>query len=225
MRNLKIFIAIFFSIFQYAQSGYANQSAEPSLKDYDKELRIVLPMRLGRVVESHINSMFRAGLFFSFADEDFNHGHIVRRAGNKEEYGSLDEFLKDAAFIVYHTDENASRWVSLRQADLPPEKRIQRSIVGYLNGKIKPAIELVGESQKNELPYYECCGTVAGDDLERARPELARYNQLVVVVFQGKKCLLFSQFAIERNELGRFSSGGMRYEIFFTLKFPREAPR
>lgn len=112
------------------------------------------PKELADLIAVHIEKIFEAGYAQSFsvdpdAGGDFYHGHLIWRtdsdvasvfrvgAGNKSDISQI-------AMILYHTAEETDRWQKV-EAHLPIEKRTPRSIVGYLDGSIRPAIDIVGD--------------------------------------------------------------------------------
>lgn len=172
-----------------------------------------VPEKFGNLVARHVEEMYRMGYFRALDESDFDHGHIVLVRGPKK-YGSLKKLLERTGLILYHTDEHSGRWES--QSQVPPEKRIQRSIVGYPDGRIRPAIELIAEKRRGALPYYASDGTVYDSDLAREEPGAWRKDNVLVRYRRSEKARPFgNQFILVPSAHGRFSVGTVRYDIYF----------
>ncbi|MBU6501070.1 MAG: hypothetical protein KGJ89_03005 [Patescibacteria group bacterium] len=179
-------------------------------------VEIPVPEKFGKLVSSHIDLMFREGYFMSFSDNDFSHGHLLLKADRKESYNSLDELSQDIALVVYHTDESGVRWGG--QGQLSPLRRKQRSLAGYLDGSIRPAIGAIDLRYRKQLQHYECCGTVHDIDIINSNPILyGKYIDNTLVKLKGGEAFLINQFSVRPIKTGRFHLGNEAYEIYFIL--------
>ena len=153
---------------------------------------------------------------------DFFHGHLL--AVNGGQYGSVDEFLRDASLILYHTEEMTSRWEI--ETLFTPENRAPRSIVGYRDGGTLPAIEITGQQGLANPKIYDEVGTVFGRDIIAKYPRLtdgSDYPARPRIVADGRACTPDYQFLIRPREDGRFSSRTQRFEVTVRCHLEKEA--
>lgn len=116
------------------------------------------PTKFESMVASHVDEMLTQGYAKKIDETDLFHGHLVFR--KKEDcYKNLSHALDSFDFILYHTDESLKRWESQKGE---PKNKTQRSIVGFRDGTIRPAVDVMGEENIIAWSTYECCGTIYG---------------------------------------------------------------
>lgn len=166
-----------FAAAAFPASGVFRRSdffTHPGIVDLDwpvlQRYAIRAPSHLGKLVETHVEKMLKAGFAEDLSRPDLHHGHIIWAPGAQKDAIWKGE-LTPIAMIVYHTQEYSERW-RLDQKDLPPDKRTPRSIVGFLNGDIVPAKKLIDVNRAG-LKDYIAAGTIHPADLIRNLPRFA----------------------------------------------------
>lgn len=227
-RFLKVLFAVVLLIapsVHRSRPAFKFHGPDPSIT-LDKHLgwmiRLPFPDPYVDVVQTHVQAMYDRGYFTDLISNDLWHGHLIMKPGAVPEYHDVGALLEDAALFVYHTAEFADRWA--RQAPLPLERRTPRSIVGFWDGSVIPAINLVKPG--TYMPFYESNGTIGEDELRSSHPEWFEdfASMKIVRIGPRAKCLAELQFLIvEEPLLGRLTFRGHRYDAFLVCKpDPRE---
>jgi hypothetical protein len=157
------------------------------------------PARFEKVVRSHVTQILEKGYAESLAWDDLSYGRIFVRRGKEGCYANMNELLENVELIAYYSAEFKNRWDDFRT---PLEKKIPRSIVGFMDGRIMPAIDFVGrENLKNEWRYNRF-GIVDIDDIVRKAPHLYNGNAVAdntCVMVDGKQRPTSFQFHIDEH--------------------------
>jgi hypothetical protein len=151
------------------------------------------------IVHSHIEQMLAEGYAQSLSWDDLYHGHIMVKRGEEDCYGSLDELLGRTEVILYHTAEHNYRWGS---GATPPEQKIPRSVIGFMDGTIEPAIDFVGQENLESDLRYVVYGTVGIEDIVQKRPDLYTGNRIgdnTCVKIDGEERPTSFEFHIDEN--------------------------
>lgn len=199
-------------------SELAKGSPELAKQDYDdcREVRcfwkIFVPDRLGKIISSHVEMMHQQGYFENLSEKDFDHGHFILRQGADFFYYSLDEFFKNVVMILYHTQEHTQLWRNQARAGIPFERRTPRSILGFLNGMIRPAVEFA-DMNFSQRSGYELAGTI---DSYNVRSTLGLFDREcdVCVAIEWRWFKPEGSFMIRPHPYGRYQVGKARYDIF-----------
>ena len=126
---------------------------------------IKFPLALGSIIESHLQQSAKSGYYQELSLNDFFHGHLILK-GPQMTFDSPESFLANVSLILYHTAEYNNRWEHQADAGIPVEKRTPRSLLGFLDGRLRPA----RESVQNLPNGYENSGTIYGSDVVKALP-------------------------------------------------------
>lgn len=173
------------------------------------------------VIGKHVETMYSRGNFRNFTSTDFWHGHLMLRPNNVQEYRNAGELVAGAALVVYHTAEFSERWS--KEAGTPLDRRNPRSLVGFWDGSVVPAISLVKPGVW--MPFYESNGTISDSELRASHPEWFDDLFSVAIVRLGPRaaCAASLQFLVLQDAWGRLEVGGMRYDAFIRCEIdPRE---
>jgi hypothetical protein len=168
------------------------------------------PESFNKMVRSHVAAMMKEGYAQELSWDDLNHGHIF--APSREGcYSSLDSLLGDVKQVLYHTRRYKYDWVY----DESPEKKTQRSIVGFKDGTITPAIEFVGKENlaSRSIFRFNRLGLIDVEDVTKVRPDLSHDGHYTCVVVGGQNRNVSFEFHIDENMKVSF---GMEYP-----KYPR----
>lgn len=174
--------------------------------------KIFVPDQLGKIMASHIEIMREQEYFQNFSSKDFDHGHFILSKGADLFYYSPESFLEKVVMILYHTQEATHLWRKQAERGVPTEQRILRSILGFLNGLIRPAAQFA-KMEFSHFFTYDLAGTV---DSYNVRDTLELFNREgdVYIAINQMWCKPEGYFAIKPLPLGRYSAGGKRYDIF-----------
>jgi len=209
----------------------------PAIKDYDEAkeseidpdnnvnaqpegyLKIYIPERFGRIMEKHIRRMHVLGNFEKFGLDDFDHGHIIFRQGFNNRASGLDAWLDQAESILYHTQELNDAWKIQDKEGIPIPERKARSIIGYLDGTIRPANAAydLSELTPEALQLFETAGTVCAMHIYDYHGLYAKIMNSEIFYFNEK---YFPDNLLEVREYprGRFLlENGKRFDIFIRL--------
>jgi len=151
---------------------------------------LAVPPSDAALIRTHLDAIETAG-WAKVVPPDLYHGHVVLRPGAPDRYRSVHELFANAAFLLYHADEQLTRW-RLADGDLPSARKRPRSIVGYRNGAVVPAASLMRDP--SVAPYYEWGGTINTDALARELPGQAASRRDVRVRDGDSWCLVNLQF-------------------------------
>lgn len=136
-----------------------------------QRLKIELPKAYGDMIFKHVTQLWKQEAFAKLDLSDFFHGHLIV-LGSKQGYASIEEVFSELTAIVYHTHENDNYWED--QAEEPEDKK-QRSFVGWLDGRLESAINVVSQDNLRGRNYL-FFGTIYSSDLVRQMPNLSRLN-------------------------------------------------
>jgi hypothetical protein len=196
-------------------------SFELAYQDYDDYResqsfwKIFVPGWFGKIIASHVEMMYQLGCFKNLSEEDFDHGHFILRQNAGFFYNSPDEFLKNVAMVMYHTQEGTNLWRKQMTAGVPIEKRTPRSILGFLNGIIRPAAEFVSMNP-SQLDSYLRSGTVDSFNVRDTLGLFDRESDLYVAIdwkwHKPEELLCIRPFS-----RGRYRVDEVRYDILFGM--------
>ena len=155
---------------------------------------VYLPNETSSLVKSHLQAIVDKG-WAKITPGDLYHAHILMAPNtrNVKEFGSPEELLSRMVGILYHSDEMLFRW-RLEDGDLSLEQRRPRSIIGYLDGTVAPAVGLLPEPLI--ALDYEWSGTIHPDDLATAQPKLFDSRRNISVHTSSGSCLVNLQIDI-----------------------------
>ncbi len=188
-------------------------------------MELPLPDPYPAVIKRHVDAMYAKGYFSDLVSNDLWHGHLLMNPGAPDAYDDPAALLNDTALFLYHTDEEASRWERERANGLPTGQRVPRSIVGFWDGTVRPAILLVSPARAR-LKYYEKYGTVQDDDIFASRPDLIQDTALTMkYIHVGRvECSAELQFLLLQEPFGRLQlADGRRYDVFLRCDFDPKA--
>lgn len=154
--------------------------------------------RFEKIVRSHVTQILEKGYAQSLQWNDLKYGRIFVPRGKEGCYANMDELLDNVKLIAYYSDEHGGRWQNSRA---PPEKKIPRSIVGFMDGRIMPAIDFVGRENLHNEPRYLNYGIVGINEIARKLPHLHPGNEVganTCVMVNGKRRP--TSFLFEINE-------------------------
>jgi len=168
-------------------------------------------------IGSHVNAMLARGYAADLVSNDLFHGHLLLKPDAGYEYTDVGALLNDAALFLYHTAEFSGRWEREKKRGLPAQMRNPRSIAGFWDGRITPAIALV-DPTKSLLQFYESNGTVFDSDIAQSNPGWLEYWQpgaKLIRVGPRAQCRAELQFLLLQDPWGRIvMSDGRRFDVF-----------
>lgn len=169
-----------------------------------------IPQAFGELAVKHIDKILEAGYGKFLHPDDFDHGHIVWKKGQRYAKSFLEGKVDAVAMVLYHTAESTQRW-SVQEAELPIEKRTPRSILGYPDGSIKPAAEVLDIERLEKLRTYRERGTIFETDLHLQIEGLEpmRWPQDSEHAARG-------QFSFGLHKEGRFTTKAGKIEAQFS---------
>lgn len=160
---------------------------------------IHLSEKENNLIYSFVKQAMDRGYAHDLNMQDFFHGHFIFK-GPKTVYENPDEMLADITLYLFHSEEYTDRWWDQRKKGFPEDKMTPRSFVGWPDGKLQPAIEVVPRDIM--LHKYESSGTIYAQDLVHARPELSDQpfyksrgrEDVEIKMPNGEVCTFISQF-------------------------------
>lgn len=172
-------------------------------------LRMPMPKPWADILRNHVSSILRNRWAHDLTPRDLDHGHLLMKPGWEcTSPCELDEVMAGVAAIMYHTAERAGRWKNEGERGVPVDRRTTRSVIGWPDGRVQPAIELVS-SFRERLTAYDSNGTVFDNDLPTLRPDLFMQHPLYPIRVVGSDaditCELSNQFDILQDDNGRFA--------------------
>jgi len=169
------------------------------------------------VVGRHVEGMLARGYAADVVSNDLFHGHLLLKPDAGYEYADVGGLLEDATLFLYHTAEFSGRWEGEKKRGLPAWMRNPRSVAGFWDGRITPAITLV-DPKKSLLQFYESNGTVFDSDIAQSNPGWLEYWQpgaKLIRVGEHAKCRAELQFLLLQDPWGRIVlSDGRRVDAF-----------
>ncbi len=187
-------------------------------------------MSLAGLIHQHILLMQERGYFEEISKRDFFHGHLIHKTF--EDQVSRDEFEKEVSAVLYHTAEYNRRW-EIESSERPnPEQRTQRSIIGWPNGSLDPAIKRIdlNDLKTGRKRLYHLAGTIYVTDIVEQNPHLSvldysrrsdeRMRKILTEFKNGFFELYVSEyFLVLQKSDGRFQlTEGTHYEIYMDIK-------
>jgi len=188
-------------------------------------VHIPLPEPLAFFLLQHVRGMLAHGWAEDLTSMDLDHGHLLMKPGfTCPKPCTPERVAAGVAAILYHTAERSDRWEEEGTRGVPADRRTPRSIIGWPDGSVHPAIELVRE-QTAHLTAYESCGTVFHSDLPRLRADLfgEPWFPKVHTAFGHVTltCNLNDQFDILQDAEGRFRLfDGRYYDAYLVCTYP-----
>lgn len=189
-------------------------------------IRIPVPGPWAPLIGGHVRSIMKARWADDLNARDLDHGHLLMKPGwTCAKPCTPGAVLKGVAAIMYHSAEGAGRWAAEAKQGIELDKRRHRSIIGWPDGRVQPAVELVWE-QRHGLSGYESNGTVFDRLMPEYRPDLFSGLDDIGVIFKMDEgtlaCTLISQFELVQDSRGRLSLGdGRPYDAFLECLQPR----
>ena len=174
--------------------------------------KIFVPDWFGKIISSHVEVIHMAGCFERLCQEDLDHGHFIFRQNTELFHDSPEELLKKVTVVLYHTHEGSNNWQKQILAGVPLWKRMPRSLAGFLNGMVSPAINFVSLPPA-QVETYVNRGTIDPFDVRNTLELFNREGDLRVMI-KGSQFVPRTFFSIKPFPEGRYSVGGQRYDIF-----------
>lgn len=144
-----------------------------------------------KTVEYHVKQIMENGNAEELSIHDFDHGHLILKDGKAK---SLEELAKDTMYILYHTNENEVN----NGAPYPKEK--ERSLLGFMDGKVLEARYFVKKNVLDSNPYKRN-GTIYDHNIAN---------------FFSVKCehkTFGNYLLIKADDKGEYSQNGQRFNI------------
>ncbi len=199
------------------------------LRDGEQSL-LPMSMSLANLVHKHILSMKEKGYFEEISQMDFFHGHLIHKTF--KDRVSRDKFGKEVSAILYHTAESNKRW-SIESSEKPDhEQRTQRSLIGWPDGSVDPAIQWIdlNDLKVGRKRIYHLAGTIYTSDIAEQNPDLSvldysrhserRVRKILIEFKNGLFELYVSEFflVLQKSD-GRFQlADGTPYEIYLDIR-------
>jgi hypothetical protein len=174
----------------------------------------LVPKAFGELIASHIDKILEAGYGQFLNAKDFDHGHLVWKEGRRYEKAFQSGSLDAVGVVLYHTAESINRW-SEKEKHLPHERRTPRSILGFVDGSIKPASEVVDVARLIKLRTYNERGTVFEHELPLQMKGLEKISWPADTEHSAR-----SQFNFGLCENGRFETSAGKIEAQFSMQWP-----
>jgi hypothetical protein len=190
---------------------------------------IYFPLEVGRNFSKAINESLRLGYAGEISQKDLFHGHMILQ-GPATVYAEPMRFFEDLRISLFHSAEYLSRWAAEGRRGLPLEERTPRSFVGWANGVLQKAIDLVTPGAR--LKSYSGAGTIYTEEVIESNPGLTRHQvsnfggyEKLFIELGNLRCEAWNSFYILRDPAGRFQTpDGQAYELFFHCRFPLKKP-
>jgi hypothetical protein len=174
--------------------------------------KIFVPDWFGKIVESHVACMLSGNCYQELCEKDFDHGHMLLRKNAKATYNSVDDFFGDVVMILYHTAERNKRWHIERKKNQPVKKRAPRSLLGFKNGMVRSARDLVELNQIMDIQYEES-GTIHTPQLLE-NFGLSESETKVGFEMMGKQIIPRLTLSIKPYAEGRYKAGKQRFDVY-----------
>lgn len=186
-----------------------------SCSNMSAETHTYLPIEgsLGDSMNSHIRTMHENCRFQELGVHDLFHAHLLTYSSTTR-YESLEEFLDDVAFVLYHTDELRLNWTQERESLHP------RSFIGALNGRIIPARDVIPRHVRPELSDYVSEGTIHHEAVRNVYPFLENGTAPPTVDIDGKQYVPNFQISIlpsPPDSKDTYVVGPHRFNIYIEL--------
>ena len=208
------------------------QEFEPDWYKEKGVLNVPAPEGFGRIVEEHVEGIFRKRYAEKIERNYFFHGHMIFNDKQGDMYGSLGDALENAKYVLYHTDEIGRRWRE-KERELPFHEKTPRSIVGHRNGNIEPAIGLttwpafdyvdlpISGQRMHEFELYIQTGTIGREILIKSLSEMRGENltsEPQNVMIKEKPFLLDSEFWITPSFYGPYKTYRESFDVKLKVK-------
>ena len=189
-----------------------------------------MPISLANLVHQHILLMEERGSFEEISKKDFFHGHLIQKTLKSPV--SRDKFEQEVSAILYHTAEYNRRWKSEAPKRPDHEQRNQRSLIGWPNRILDPAIQWIrlDDLRTGRKRIYHIAGTIYASDIVEQNPHLSvldysrhpnkRMRKILIEFKEGLFELYVSEyFLVLQKSDGRFKlTDGTRYEIYLDIR-------
>lgn len=190
--------------------------------NHESAPHLLVPYEIGTIVAQHVKDIFDRKYAYSFAWNDFYHGHFVfdestsqtsqfvaALDAGKEPLAPptipLETYYSSIKLVMYHTREHLNDWNY--------KKPVPRSIVGTMEGKtIIPAIPT------DEWSFYKGFGTVTASEITyNGRSDFTQYNTPIIKVDDAYYQII-PQFLIRPADNGRFQlPSGEKFDVYLWL--------
>jgi len=147
------------------------------------------------------NSRLSSLATYAIRTGDLYHAHILLPPSAPDRFGSTGQLFSGSPLMLYHSDEMLHRW-RLDDGELPIERRRPRSIIGYPDGRIQPAAQLMRNPIADAV-HYEWHGTIHSDELARELPELIAPRSDRTVRIGNADCVVNLIVDISPHNTGR----------------------
>jgi len=154
------------------------------------------PSGFEKLVSSHVDVILETGYAECLSSEDLFHGHLILRRPQGSCYSGLNELESSVELVLYHTAEHTDRWRSESEAG---SEHVPRSLVGFRDGSVAKAIDLVKYEKLFSKATYDLFGTVYSDDLMAGKEYLhdgSKKVDVTCVMIDGLSEDLSFQFLI-----------------------------
>ena len=205
-----------------AVSNEPSDTDQVSSIEVERKVAYYPPQALGDLMAIHIRKIIDAGYATELSQEDLYHGHLIWKRNSDNDLLRLDRDIYSymsggatsdpygpLAMILYHSAESGERW-EIAEQYLPIDKRTPRSIVGFLDGSIVPAIELLKveiDTGRFILPDdYTLYGSIREIDLAQANPNLFAAGAYLLSIGPQLEFVLHSE--------GRHSFSGNKLAVY-----------
>jgi hypothetical protein len=245
MKTLGLLLALQLSTFAFTSSSFAEEipvefidGKDAVIKDFCRTedpglynecsfnnrttmVNIYAPESFGKIILAHIDEAKKQAYYDELSRKDFFHGHLLL-AGIPTNHDSPQAYFSKVTSVLYHTAEYNGRWEKEQDQGIPAEERRQRSIIGFINGVLVKAMDIM----KDHIPPgFEGSGTIYDVNIAVAHPELAqlspdkgRVDAKSIKVCKNGECRVcqpFGQFNIVKESTGRFTTAnGEKVELF-----------
>ena len=131
--------------------------------------------------------------------------------------------------LLYHTHEYTGEW---KTSELPLEEKVPRSIVGTMDGFIKPAKDYINVNNPSSywspehFEYYLNHGTIKGCDLIKKFRDLDdgcshfTKTQKPRIIINGIPYEISFQISIQKRVDGRYTTiSGEEFDVFIKLRY------
>lgn len=185
----------------------------------------------GRLVEEHVKTLFRKRYAGEIGNNKFNHGHMIFEDKGIEAHRPVDEVLRDARYVLYHTDETGRRWEE-GEWELPFYEKTPRSVVGHKNGRIEPAIgltifkafgyeDLADDPNIHGYQLYMRFGSIGRETIIKSLSELwglKLTSDPQKVIVEDKPFSMDHRFYIEEAFAGPYKTWRGSFNVMLELK-------
>lgn len=195
---------------------------------------VYFPLEAGDWISKNLAVAWTRGYFDNLSIQDLFHGHIIHR-GPELNFENPEAYFSAISAVLYHSSERLPRWGQEGRAGIPIQERTPRSFVGWLDGNIDAARDLL----KPEVPLtdnYENGGTISQREIVQSvappitslsygiSPSQEHAPRSYLKLCRNEKCSVCEtgqgSFVITPEAKGRFRlPNGVAYELYFRCTF------